>query len=337
MLLLVRLHRRFVRLEVSQSHAQRRLAALEEFTKTAIQPSARLELSIGDGMPAFEAQTPNGDQILAEALLGWRVLLIHWGAACPFCNELIPELRALAARFEERKVIVALVTPDAALTRHRMAAYGLKCLVVSEEDKDFAGFVGRGTPVAYLFDASARVERPLAVGAQQVAALLRDTAGERRVQRSLDSSRLRRDGLRVGEHVPNLTLPTVGGGTVCLDDYLGRRLLVVFTDPNCGPCRALVPELVRRRHDFDGHLAVLIIGRGDPEANQQEAAAHGHAFQVALQRRWEVSMQFGIFFTPVAFLIDANGVIEQRVAKGAVEVLRMVDELCFATTKEGVS
>jgi peroxiredoxin len=333
--MLAAMHRRLRRLEASQHQVEVRLLAVEQSRTAREQRPARGELSIGDPMPAFDALTPRGDRVSAEALCGQRVLLVHWAAACPFCSQLIPELRALAPRLLERGVTVVLVTPDAALTRHRMAAYGLECLVVSEEKEEYVGFVGRGTPVAYLVDATARVERPLAVGMQQVAALLRDTAGERPVRRSLDTSRLRRDGLKVGERVSSLTLPEVRGGTVRLDDYLGRRLLVVFTDPRCGPCQALMPELVRR-HDDLNDVAVLLIGRGDPEANRAEAAAHGHKFPVALQRRWEVSLQFGIFFTPVAFLIGPDGVVERPVAKGAADILRMVDELRSPGTVEAV-
>lgn len=44
---------------------------------------------------------------------------------------------------------------------------------------------------------------------------------------------------------------------------------------------------------------------------------------MALQRRWEVSRKYGIFATPVAFLIDEEGVIADDVAKGTEEILAL--------------
>ena len=48
-------------------------------------------------------------------------------------------------------------------------------------------------------------------------------------------------------------------------------------------------------------------------------------FPVVVQDRWEVSKAFGIFATPVAFLIDAEGKIAAGVARGVDEILGLVD------------
>ena len=44
-----------------------------------------------------------------------------------------------------------------------------------------------------------------------------------------------------------------------------------------------------------------------------------------LQKEWEISKLYGIFATPVAYLIDATGVIVHDVAKGADAILELVD------------
>ncbi len=42
-----------------------------------------------------------------------------------------------------------------------------------------------------------------------------------------------------------------------------------------------------------------------------------------LQKKWEVSRKYGIFATPVAFLVGEDGVIKSDVAKGVNEILAL--------------
>jgi peroxiredoxin len=102
---------------------------------------------------------------------------------------------------------------------------------------------------------------------------------------------------------------------------------LIFTDPQCGPCDQLAPHLVRlyRQHRDNG-LALVMIGRGDPKENRRKAEAHGFEFPVVLQRRWESSKAYGIFSTPVAFLIDEDGVIAREVAIGVEAVMALAQE-----------
>jgi peroxiredoxin len=122
-------------------------------------------------------------------------------------------------------------------------------------------------------------------------------------------------------------LPEARGGQVALEEYRGRKVLLVFSDPHCGPCEDLSPHLVRVAEEHSGNgLAVVMVSRGDAEENRRKAERHGWEFPVAVQRRWEISRRYGIFATPVAFLIDEQGVIENGVAKGVEEILALVPE-----------
>ena len=99
---------------------------------------------------------------------------------------------------------------------------------------------------------------------------------------------------------------------------------MVFTDPQCGPCDELAPDLVRldRKHGNNG-LAVIMVGRGDAEQNKKKASEHGIRFPVVLQERWKLSREYGIFATPVAFLIGKDGVIMRNVAKGPDQIMAL--------------
>ena len=82
-------------------------------------------------------------------------------------------------------------------------------------------------------------------------------------------------------------------------------MLLVFSDPACGPCQHLAPKLenLHRR----GDVQVLMISRGNTEANRQKVAEHGLTFPVVLQRHWEISRDYAVFATPVGYLVDAKG------------------------------
>ena len=114
------------------------------------------------------------------------------------------------------------------------------------------------------------------------------------------------------------------GREVALEDYRGRRVLVVFTDPHCGPCDALAPHLVRLHQQHrDNNLALLMVARDEVEENRRKAETHGFAFPVVLQEGRKLSKAYGIFATPVAFLIGEDGVIARNVARGADEILAL--------------
>ena len=72
-------------------------------------------------------------------------------------------------------------------------------------------------------------------------------AGRVFADRSLAKSRLNRAGLAKGTAAPAFRLPMLDGSETALSDYAGRRLLLVFSDPACAPCTALLPKLGRIR------------------------------------------------------------------------------------------
>jgi peroxiredoxin len=141
--------------------------------------------------------------------------------------------------------------------------------------------------------------------------------------RSLSKSRINRNGLTPGTFAPAFTLPRVGGGELSLDAYKGRRVLLVFSDPDCGPCDVLAPRLERISKEH-ADVKVVMVSRGDPERNRAKVAEHGLTFPVVLQEQWQLSRQYAKFATPIAYLIDANGRIAANVAMGEDAILALV-------------
>ncbi len=141
--------------------------------------------------------------------------------------------------------------------------------------------------------------------------------------RSLSKSRINRNGLTPGTFAPPFTLPRVGGGELSLDDYKGRRVLLVFSDPDCGPCDVLAPQLEQLTKEEGPGLSVVMVSRGDPESNRTKVALHGLTFPVVLQEQWQLSRHYAKFATPIAYLIDAEGRIAAHVALGVDAILAL--------------
>jgi peroxiredoxin len=301
----------------------------------ALQARSPGGLAVGTPLPDFELPDLAGRRVSLSALRGRRVLLVHWSARCGFCVNIASDLARAAPDLARAGVELVLLSRGPAEAEQTLAEeHGLRCPILLLQENGIEAFAAVGTPAAYLLDGEGRTAAPLALGADAVPALIervlsRNEGRGRRLPaaRPLTDSRIERNGLPAGTPAPAFELPEIRGGTVSLADHLGRRVLLVFSDLHCGPCDQLVPHLVHlhERHQGNG-LDLLLVGRGDLEENRRRAEAHGFQFPVAVQRRWELSRQYGIFATPVAFLIDERGVIADKVARGIDEILSLVPE-----------
>src|SRR5205823_5023387 len=91
--------------------------------------------------------------------------------------------------------------------------------------------------------------------------------------------RLGRDGLKAGRKAPDFTLPSIDGKEVSLHDFADRKVLLVFTQSGCSPCKKIVPELNR----LGPAEQVLVVNNGDLEATRQWRAEVGARFPVLAQ------------------------------------------------------
>lgn len=328
------------------------LLRLDQLERAAETPGNRPEnlteqaepagLAARSHFPAFRLPNLAGEPVALADLRGKSVLLVHWNFECGFCELIAPDLSRLDASLQQRNVqLVLLSYGDVASNRAQAAEYDLRCpILLMKDDETVTPFERVGTPAAYLLDEEGRVAASLAVGADGVPALVRKAAGvepdssaagngksQRKSlssERSLTESRIERNGLPAGTPAPLFNLPDLQGRMVSLEGYRGRRVLLVLSDPHCGPCDELAPDLARLSPKWErDDLAVVLVGRGRPEENRQKAEQHGFRFPVVLQEKWNLSKQYGIFATPVAFLIDENGVIATGVAVGRDAILAL--------------
>jgi peroxiredoxin len=126
------------------------------------------------------------------------------------------------------------------------------------------------------------------------------------------------EGLPVGSEAPQFRLSGLYGETFTLEALRapGKPVMMLFTDPGCGPCNAMLPDVGRWQEEHAQKLILALLSRGEVEENKTKAQEHGLS-NVLLQEDWEVSESYEVRGTPSAVLIDTDGKIATPVAGGA--------------------
>jgi peroxiredoxin len=307
-----------------------RLEALEQRLEApdaeppSLTPSAPSGLAVGSIAPEFELPDLAGTRHCLSEFRGRSVLLIFFNPDCGFCVRMGSDLAALVPEGSYGQPVPLVVTTgDAQANRQLFERHEIRCPVLLQKDMEVASqYQAHGTPMGYLIDEKGTIASNLAAGAPALLALASAGSAKAKGNKPLSESRLNRSGLKGGTPAPNFRLARLEGGDLALEEYRGRQVLLVFSDPQCGPCDQLAPHLERLHHERRD-LQVLMVSRQDVETNRQKVAKLGLTFPVVLQKSWEISLLYAMFATPVGYLIDEQGVLASDVAVGVEPILAL--------------
>jgi methylamine dehydrogenase accessory protein MauD len=134
-------------------------------------------------------------------------------------------------------------------------------------------------------------------------------------------------GLPVGAPAPAFDLPNLEGEAVTLESLssLGKPILLVFTEPGCGYCEELLPEVRRWQDELADEFTIAVITSDDPEENRAMSNEHGLS-RVLLEEDWEVSEAYDVDGTPSAVLVNPDGTIGSSLAEEAEEIEELVSQ-----------
>ena len=289
--------------------------------------------------PEFELPDLTGVRRNLFEFRGRDVLLIFFNPKCGFCSKMADNLAALPTDGANGKAVpIVVTTGDAEENRQFMERHGIRCVVLLQKEMEVANqFHARGTPTGYRIDANGRIASELTVGAEALIQLMdrspHHAIGKtgngspshgKPVDPSLARSRLNRNGLKAGTTAPDFRLPRIDGEELSLSDLRGQCVLLVFSDPSCGPCDELAPQL-EKIHQERPELQVLMVSRRDAEATRAKAAKLGLTFPIVMQDQWEISLKYAMFATPIGYLIDEQGIILKDVAVGVAPILVLAE------------
>lgn len=132
-------------------------------------------------------------------------------------------------------------------------------------------------------------------------------------------------GLPVGAPAPEFTLRGLYGEVLTLDFLRapGNPVLLLFTDPNCVPCNALLPDVGTWQREYADRLTVAVVSRGDADSNRAKSSEHGLK-NVLIEQELEVSKAFQEEGTPSAVVVRPDGTIGSGLAAGPDAIRALV-------------
>jgi thiol-disulfide isomerase/thioredoxin len=120
----------------------------------------------------------------------------------------------------------------------------------------------------------------------------------------------------VDRPAPTFEVPAVAGGSVNLEAYKGKVVLLNFWGTWCEPCKRELPALETAHQQYgDQGLVVIGVNLTDDELAQgrnEEAiraylAQFGVTYPVALDMEGEITNAYRVFPLPTSFFIDGEG------------------------------
>jgi uncharacterized membrane protein YphA (DoxX/SURF4 family)/peroxiredoxin len=143
-------------------------------------------------------------------------------------------------------------------------------------------------------------------------------------------------GLPLDSEAPAFDLPAYDGGRRSLAQLLnlGKPVLLIFTNPKCGPCINLFKEINDWQTAHNDQLTITLVSMGTIKDNFVNVARN-RLGQVLLQEKNEVSQLYGARATPTAVMVNTDGRIASRVAGGSEEIRALLQS--FVQGSNGAS
>ena len=119
--------------------------------------------------------------------------------------------------------------------------------------------------------------------------------------------------IKVGQPAPEFSAQDLGGQTVSLSDYRGKKVVLVdFWATWCGPCRMSMPGLQSLQDDFQrrGLETLSVNQRESAEQAGEFMKKKGYGFHVLLDPDSAIATQYSVRGIPTLLAVDKEGVVQ---------------------------
>lgn len=287
-------------------------------------------LALGSPAPPFRLPGLYDDMYTLEDLRADRrpIMLIFSDPDCGPCTALLPEIVRWQRSYASQLTIGLISRGTREINRAKSAEHELSRVMLQTDFEVAELYKVHGTPAAVIVRLDGTIGSLLALGGAEIRALVEHHAriplAAANGQGDCDCGRTHdtpvRSAIAVGEDAPSFRLPDLGGELVGLDDVRGHPTLLLFWNPDCGFCRAMLNDL----RAWDAHRPkdaprLLLISSGAASAHQ----AMELRSTVLIDESFTVGRAFGVSGTPSAVLLDMAGKLASTVAVGADAVLAL--------------
>ena len=143
-----------------------------------------------------------------------------------------------------------------------------------------------------------------------------------------DLHALGQGGLPIGTPAPDFKVPSLDDGMVTMKTLRtsGKSLVMVFSDPECKSCNALLPSLAHWQREHEQTMVIALVSRGSIQANRAKTEKYELA-NVLVQTDREVSNSYQAYETPTAVVILPDGTIGSALARGPEAIRTLIGNL----------
>jgi hypothetical protein len=133
---------------------------------------------------------------------------------------------------------------------------------------------------------------------------------------------------RAGATAPEVALIDRVGGIWSLSTLLEKRrpLVLVFSQPGCGACSVLLPEVASWQRDLDEHVTVAVVSGGADPTLPSDGP------DVLVDSARASFAAFGIVATPSAVLVELDGRLAAAPVRGAGAIAALVEQVVTDST-----
>lgn len=281
-------------------------------------------LPIGALVPYFALPGLDGAVVsLADIRAdGLPVLFTYVSPTCNPCEALLPEFDEWKSALEGKVKLVFLSTGREQDNRAKFTGNIAGDVLLQKDREVTDSLMIKWTPTSLLMDAHGRVASHMAAG---------DTAIRELVQKLQDEDLSEEykyfafattpAKIRIGESVPEIELTDIDGNTVTAANFHGKETLVTFWSTGCPHCLNMMDEL--REWDIsrgENEPNLVLFSDGDEEAHKE----FGLRAPVIIDKGHKNAAEFGMYGTPSAVLVDADGKIITETAIGAPNIWSLI-------------
>jgi thiol-disulfide isomerase/thioredoxin len=132
-------------------------------------------------------------------------------------------------------------------------------------------------------------------------------------------------GLPLNSPAPVFTLPDLEGKMTASQELhsSGKPLVLLFSEPTCGPCSTLLPEIGQWQREHGEKMVVAVVSRGTVEANRAKVT-QAKVTNVFLQKDREIAQAFRAQGTPSAVVVRPDGTIGSALAQGPDQIRGLI-------------